>query len=207
MATIYNCDPSELIEKAAQELKKLESIKQPEWAPFVKTGVHKERPPVSKDWWYVRAASVLRHIYRFGAIGVSKLRARYGGKKNRGVKPEHFYKGSGSIIRKIIQQLEKEGLVKKDLKSAHKGRVITAKGKKFLDDIAGKISKVAVEKAPKQKAEVKDKAADSKEVKQAAQAKPGINPVGKDVEGKEAKEKPAAKANESSLKESTPVKK
>ncbi len=146
MANIYNCDPSELIEKSSEELKKLESIKAPDWALFVKTGMHKERPPLKNDWWYVRTASVLRQIYRFGPIGVSKLRVKYGGKKNRGAKPEHFYKGSGSIIRKIIQQLEKEGFVKKDLKSLHKGRLITAKGKKFLNDIAVKISNVPQKK-------------------------------------------------------------
>ena len=84
MATIYNADPSELIEKASEELKKLESIKAPECAVFVKTGVHKERPPVNNDWWYVRASSVLRHVYRFGPIGVSKLRIKYGGKKKHG---------------------------------------------------------------------------------------------------------------------------
>ena len=142
MPTIYNCNPSELVEKTSEELKKVETVKPPEWALFVKTGVHKERPPVKNDWWYSRAASVLKQVYRHGPIGVSKLRTKYGGKKNRGVKTEHFYKGSGNIIRKIIQQLEKEGFVKKDLKNVHKGRSITAKGKKFLDDIAAKISKV-----------------------------------------------------------------
>jgi len=98
--SIYNCDPSELIEKTSEELKKIESVKAPEWAPFVKTGVHKERPPANLDWWFVRAASILRQIYIHGPIGVSKLRTKYGGKKNRGVKPEHFFKGSGNIIRK-----------------------------------------------------------------------------------------------------------
>jgi len=146
MPTIYNCDPSELVEKTSEELKKVESIKAPEWAPFVKTSVHKERPPVKDDWWYSRASSILKEVYRHGPIGVSKLRRKYGGKKNRGVKPEHFFKGSGNIIRKIMQQLEKEGLVKKELKSVHKGRVITAKGKKFLDDIAAKISKIDIPK-------------------------------------------------------------
>src|SRR3989338_822080 len=140
MTSIYDCDPSELVEKTAEEMKKLSNIKAPQWAPIVKTGMHKERPPVKNDWWYARAASILRKIYALGPIGVSKLRTEYGGKKNRGYKTERFYKGSGSIIRKIIQQLEKEGFVKKDQKNKHKGRVITAKGKKFLDDIAAKIS-------------------------------------------------------------------
>ena len=161
MPTIYNCDPSELVEKAGEELKKVEAIKAPEWAVFVKTGVHKERPPIKNDWWYTRAASVLRKIYTLVPIGISKLRVKYGGKKNRGTKTEHFYKGSGSIIRKIMQQLEKEGFVKKDLKSVHKGRTITAKGKKFLDDVAGKISKVQVKQEVK-KEPVKEKKEETK---------------------------------------------
>ena len=153
MSTIYNCEPSELVEKVSEELKKVDSIKAPEWAPIVKTGMHKERPPVDKDWWYVRMASVLLRVYKLGPIGVSKLRVKYGGKKNRGVKKSHFYKGSGNILRKIMQQLEKEEMVKTDLKSMHKGRLITAKGKKFLDEIAKKIS--AAEPKKEVKAEVK----------------------------------------------------
>ena len=94
-----------------------------------------------------------RKIYRLGPIGVSKLRVNYGGKKNRGYKTEHFYKGSGNILRKIMQQLEKEGFVKIDLKSKHKGRLITAKGKKFLDDIAGKISNVQAQQKQEEKRE------------------------------------------------------
>ncbi|MBI2651598.1 30S ribosomal protein S19e [Candidatus Woesearchaeota archaeon] len=142
MATIYDCNQSELVEKASEELKKVDSIKPPAWSPFVKTGVFKERPPFKNDWWYARAASVLRQVYRYSPIGVSKLRTKYGGKKNRGYKTEHFYKGSGSILRKILQQLEAAGFVKKDVRKGHKGRAITAKGKKFLDDIATKISKI-----------------------------------------------------------------
>ena len=195
MANIYNCDPSELVEKASEELKKIETIKAPEWALFVKTGMHKERPPMKNDWWYVRTASVLRKVYVLGPIGVSKLRTKYGGKKNRGVKPEHFYKGSGSIIRKIIQQLEKEGFVKKDLKRVHKGRSITAKGKKFLDDVAATISKTQPKKEVKQP-EIKTE----KEAKETpTEAKP--------------KEKKPAKSVETSIKtepkqiEATPIKK
>lgn len=178
MATIYNCDQSELVEKAAEELKKINNMKAPSWAAVVKTGMHKERPPIRNDWWHVRAASVLKRIYVMGPIGVSKLRTHYGGKKNRGYKPEHFYKGSGSIIRKIIQQLEKEGFVKTDLKSQHKGRLITARGKKFLDDVASRITNIPahtqeekkeakeqkpVNDKPEQKAPIEAKAAEEKQ--------------------------------------------
>ena len=68
-----------------------------------------------------------------GPIGVSKLRNMYGTKKNRGVKPEHFCKGSGKIVRVILQQLEAEGFVKKVEKDIHKGKIITPKGQSFLD--------------------------------------------------------------------------
>src|SRR3989344_2656245 len=154
MTTMYDVDPQELILKTAEDLKKIPEIKAPLWAAFVKTGMHKERPPVDEDWWYFRSASVLRNIYRFGPVGVSKLRTKYGGKKNRGVKKEHFYKGSGSILRKSLQQLEKAGFVKFADKGVHKGRIITPKGQSFLDKAASQMKGQApsqpksVEKVP-----------------------------------------------------------
>ena len=164
MGTIYDCDQSELVEKASQELKKVNAVKAPSWAAFVKTGMHKERPPVKDEWWHIRAASVLRQIYRKGPIGVSKLRTTYGGKKNRGYKTEHFYKGSGNIIRKILQQLEAAGFVKKEEKNIHKGRVLTAQGKKFLDNIAAQISVIRPQqKKEAAKAEIKEAKSEKKE--------------------------------------------
>ena len=134
MATIYDKDTNELIAKASEELKKV--IKAPEWAQFVKTGVHKERPPVEKDWFYKRAAAILRSVYIKGPIGTNKLRIKYGGRKNRGQAQEKFYRGSGNIIRKALQQLEEAGLIKKAEKGVHKGRMITPKGKSFLDKLS-----------------------------------------------------------------------
>ena len=170
MSSIYDVDPNELIEKASEELKKIDEIKAPAWATFVKTGVHKERPPTKQDWWYIRTAAVLRTIYRLGPIGVSKLRTKYGGKRNRGFKTEHHYKGSGNIARKILQQLEKAGFVKQDQKGVHKGRIITGKGKSFLDKIATKIVKGSKPEEKKVKAEEKKveikKEEEKKEVKE-----------------------------------------
>jgi len=132
--SIHDIDPNELIEKAAKELKK--QIKQPEWSLFVKTGAGKERHPETDDWWYLRAASILRKISILGPIGISKLKTKYGNKKRRGHKPPRFYPGSGKIIRVIIQQLEEVGLVEKADKLRRKGRVISAKGKSFLDKLS-----------------------------------------------------------------------
>ena len=160
MVTIYDVDPSELINRAAGELKKIEQIKAPEWALFVKTGTSRERPPVDKDWWYVRAASILRKVSILGPIGVNKLRKKYGGMKNRGHKPGKFYVGSGNIIRKILQQLEKAELIKFVEKKSHKGKVITPKGIKFLNQIAngiGGTKKDVPEKEPLSKKDVHEK--------------------------------------------------
>jgi len=141
MTHILTVNPNELINKVAEELKKQKLVEPLKWSKFVKTGHHKERLPDSEDWWFYRAAAILRSIAKLGPVGTQKLRTKYGGKKNRGHKPEHVYKASGSIIRKILQQLEKSELIKQTEKGVHKGRIPTAKGTSFLDKIAVQIAK------------------------------------------------------------------
>jgi len=141
MSHIINVNPNTLVNKTAIELKNQKLVTPTEWSKFVKTGHHKQRLPDSEDWWFHRSAAVLRSIAKLGPIGTEKLRTKYGGKKNRGHKPERFYKASGSILRKILQQLEKSELVKQEEKSIHKGRILTPKGVCFLDKIAVQISK------------------------------------------------------------------
>ena len=118
--SIYDVYPNELIEKVAEELKKIEEIKPPVWTAFAKTGAHRERAPLEKDWWYKRAAAILRSVAVLGPIGVSKLRTKYGGKKRRGHKKPEFRKGSGSVVRKCLQQLEKAGLIKFAERGVHR---------------------------------------------------------------------------------------
>ncbi len=141
MATIYDVPVNDLIEEVAKELKQVNEIKPPSWSIYVKTGTHKERPPKREDWWYVRCAAVLRKVRLLGPIGTSKLRTKFGGKKNRGHKPEEFRKASGNIIRKVLQQLEAAGLVKKTEKGVHKGRIITSKGMSLMDKAASQLYK------------------------------------------------------------------
>ena len=167
MTTMYDAEAQELIKKAAEELKKMPEIKAPEWAPFVKTGSHKERPPMDNGWWHIRVASVLRTVYRLGPIGTEKLRTKYGGRKNRGVKQNSFAKGSGSILRKSLQQLEKAGLIKFTEKGVHKGRVITPKGKSFLDKIASQIKGAQPASQPEASHEVAEVKHEQKAVKKA----------------------------------------
>ena len=134
MATIYEINPNLIVDKAALELKKI--IKAPEFSQYVKSGAGRERPPLDKDWYYKRAAAVLRSVYLRGPVGVNKLKAKYGNRKNIGTAGERVFKASGKIIRLILQQLEKAELIKYIEKKGYKGRVITGKGKSFLDKLA-----------------------------------------------------------------------
>ncbi|GKT51654.1 40S ribosomal protein S19 [Colletotrichum spaethianum] len=91
-------------------------------------------PPQNIDWFYVRAASVARHIYLRKTVGVGRLRKVHGSAKNRGVRPSHHVDASGSVDRKIVQALEKIGVLEQDEEKG--GRRITQSGQRDLDRIA-----------------------------------------------------------------------
>ncbi|MFW6378922.1 MAG: 30S ribosomal protein S19e [Nanoarchaeota archaeon] len=139
---IYNVSQQKLVLEVSQLLK--EQIEMPEWARFVKTGPHRETLPKNPDWWYIRAASVLRTCYKQGPVGVSKLRTRYGGRKNRGFRPDMFQRSSGKIIRSILQQLESVELLKQEQIGVYKGRVATSKGASLLAKAASQVAKDTV---------------------------------------------------------------
>jgi small subunit ribosomal protein S19e len=110
------------------------SIKAPQWADLVKTGSQKEMAPSAPNWWYIRAASILRQVYLHPDTSVGSLKTRYGSNARNGTMPAHFHSAGGKIIRTILQQLESVGLVEKDENKG--GRHVTSKGQKQLDLIA-----------------------------------------------------------------------
>ncbi len=137
---VYEMDAQEFNLKLADALKKIPEFKAPEWVFFVKSGPSKERPIDDEDFWYKRSASILKNIYRKDSVGVERLRTKYGSKKNRGFKPEEFRKSSGKIIRTILQQSDKAGFTEiqkaiKGIRSKRPGRILTEKGKKFLEEL------------------------------------------------------------------------
>lgn len=139
MATIYDVKSSDLIKLTSQRLK--ESMKKPAYVDFVKSGSNKERVPQDPDFYFVRSASILRQVYLNGPIGVSKLRTRYGSRKEHVVHRRHHQKSGGSVIRDAMQELEKLGYVKISTVNGKKGRVITPKGKSFMDKICKELNK------------------------------------------------------------------
>ena len=138
MTTAYDVPAKELIDVLAKKLQNEKSVTPPEGSNYMRTGVNKENPPTDKDWWYVRCASILRKIYINNGIGVEHLRAEYGGKRDRGSKPYKARSGSGAIARKAVQQLEAAGYV---TKIKGKGRVLTPKGRSFMDNTSHEVMK------------------------------------------------------------------
>lgn len=135
MVDIRNIEPAKYNKDLAEALKKIEAFQKPSWIDFVKTGANKMRPTQEVDFWYKRAASILRQIYAKKIVGVQRLRTRYGGRKNKSVRPSHVQKSGGKIIRTILQQAEKAGLLEKST-GKKAGRQLTAKGKEFLEGLA-----------------------------------------------------------------------
>ena len=135
--SVFEINGREYNLKLAEALKEIKEFAKPEWAEFVKSGSGKERPIEEIDFWQKRAASILKQIYKREAVGVSRLRTKYGNRKNRGMKPEKFRKAGGKIIRTILQQADKAGFTEiiKNEKKIKRGRQLTEKGKKFLEEI------------------------------------------------------------------------
>jgi len=138
---VKDVEAEKFISLAKDELKKIKELTPPQWANFAKTGSHKKYPPKDEDWWYIRMASMLRKLQLRQPLGVSRLRTYYGGRKERGHKPERFRRAGGSHIRKIFQQLEKAGFVTTKKDGLKRGRLLTEKGQQFVRKIASEVKK------------------------------------------------------------------
>jgi small subunit ribosomal protein S19e len=139
MVTLYDAPADALIEALAGELSG--RIEEPAWATFAKSGPGREFPPEDEDFWYVRAASVLRRVAMDGPVGVDRLSTYYGGPKDGStryrVAPTHRSDGSEKLLRRVLQQLEEEGLVERPPND--EGRVVSAEGQRLLDTTAGEV--------------------------------------------------------------------
>jgi len=125
-------------------LKKSGKMKVPEWVDLVKTNTAKELAPYDEDWFYVRCASLARHMYIRSPVGVSTIRKIYGIRKNNGSSPSHWCRGNGGIARKALQALEGLKLAEKD---PNGGRRLTSQGRRDLDRIAAQIKAKKAEAA------------------------------------------------------------
>jgi small subunit ribosomal protein S19e len=136
-ATLKDVPAQQFISALAAHLKKSGKLELPAWHDLVKTSVSRELAPVDPDWYYVRAASLLRRVYLRGGIGVGAFSKVYGANNRKVESRPHFQKAARKLIRHILQQLETEELLGK--KKEEKGRFITSKGRRELDTLAGQV--------------------------------------------------------------------
>ena len=129
MVSAHDVPSDKLISALAEQMKGVPGVEQPDWARFVKTGSHAERPPADADWWFTRAASLMRKLYLHGPVGLTDLERAYGGTKALKYYPKHHRDAGGSSIRRILKQLEQAELVAK----TPRGRVLSSKGRAMLD--------------------------------------------------------------------------
>ena len=135
MVSVHDVPSSRLITALAAQMKEVPGVEQPDWSRFVKTGSHAERPPADPEWWYTRAASLMRKLYLHGPVGLGDLERAYGGSKALKYYPKHHRDAGGSSIRKILKQLEQAELVTK----TPKGRVLSSKGRGMIDKASKEI--------------------------------------------------------------------
>ncbi|MEM1681951.1 MAG: 30S ribosomal protein S19e [Sulfolobales archaeon] len=146
MVTAKEVPADALIKRLSEYLKEnIKEVKPPSWAQFVKLGVYKENSPEDPDWWYLRAASVLRKLaVSAEPIGLGTFSVIYGGLRRRGSAPPHFRRGARNHVRKILQQLERAGLVSK----VPGGRVLTPKGQSLVSSVAYEVFTELVKEKP-----------------------------------------------------------
>ena len=87
-------------------------------------------------------AAVARKVYLRPRIGVGALAHWFGGAKNRGAAPQRFQKAARGVLRHVLMQLEKNGIVETVVmendngQKVSAGRAITSAGLRELDRIA-----------------------------------------------------------------------
>ncbi|XP_044935355.1 40S ribosomal protein S19-like [Mustela putorius furo] len=112
-------------------------LKVPEWVDTIKLAKHKELAPYDENWFYTRAVSIARHLYLRGGTGVGSMTKIYGGCQRNGVMLTHFSRGSKSVARRVLQDLEGLKMVGKDQDGGPK---LTPQGQRDLDRIAGQVA-------------------------------------------------------------------
>jgi len=138
MSSVKDVNQQKFVVAFAEFLKKSGKMTVPEWAELIKLARFNEQGPVDRDWFYVRAASVARHLYIRAPAGVNSFTKIYGARKSNGSAPSHFARGSQSVSRRILQALESMALVEKHPDG---GRRLTPQGRRDMDRISAQLSK------------------------------------------------------------------
>merc|ERR1739845_292572 len=149
--TLKDVPAGDFIAAYADFLKKSNKIELPSWVDLVKTGHYHELAPYSDDWFYTRAAAIMRKLYVKPTVGVGRLANKFGGKERNGSARKHHAKDSKAVIRACMKALEKAKLLiryndpkrndfaedtRPDSDVKLNRRVVSDEGKKTINDVA-----------------------------------------------------------------------
>eukprot|EP00759_Apiculatamorpha_spiralis_P007309 PhF_6_TR14306/c0_g1_i1/m.22975/K02966/RP-S19e, RPS19; small subunit ribosomal protein S19e len=132
---VKDVDADQWIKGFAAHLKQQGQLDVPEFVDFAKTGISRVLSPQNPDWYYVKAAAVLRRVYLRPFTGIGGLRRVFAKTWGRS-RPQHLVLAAGGVTRKVLQSLEKLNLL---TKSEDGGRVITKSARRDCDRIAMKV--------------------------------------------------------------------
>ncbi|MES1911179.1 MAG: hypothetical protein MHM6MM_003658 [Cercozoa sp. M6MM] len=134
--TVKSVDAASFVEALAKHLKSTAKITPPAYVDLIKTGTHREMPPIDPDWFYTRAAAIARRIYVRKDAGVGTLAKVFGDVKRNGVRRNHHRDAARGLIRNILKQLETADIVCKTRSGV---RRVSKNGQRELDTIAAQV--------------------------------------------------------------------
>merc|ERR1712021_250943 len=146
LVTLKDVPANDFIAAYADFLKRTNKIELPKWVDLVKTGHYHELAPYDEDWFYTRAAAIMRKIYVKPCVGVGRLANKFGAKERNGSARKHHAKDSKGVIRACMKSLEKARILMKRPTGDQKYfcRVVTPEGQKAINHIAGEVYKTIV---------------------------------------------------------------
>ena len=99
--TVLDVDYNVFINALANKLKADGKLAQPDWTQFVKTGVTRQYSPNEQNWYYLKAAAILRRVYIQGPLGIKDFRKIFASEKQSCVGKSHHVLASGKLCRVI----------------------------------------------------------------------------------------------------------
>ena len=144
--TVLDVPSNKFINQLASFLKEKNIIKIPKYAPLVKSSRANDCEPINPDYFYYKAAAIVRKLYitKSKNIGVGSLRVMFSKKERRGSQPPKTFRAGGKIIREIVIQLKNADYIKnyggKD-DETNSGLYLTKNGRSQLDKITSGLMK------------------------------------------------------------------
>ncbi|KAL0229959.1 hypothetical protein PCE1_003523 [Barthelona sp. PCE] len=127
----------QFIQACGLHLKNANILELPTEITYIKSAPGRELGPQDPDWFFKRAAAILRRVYIQPGIGLGGFAKYFGAKARNGHARNHGALAARGVIRRIIQNFEKAGLIEQSTK----GRVLSSEGRRVCDTVATNILK------------------------------------------------------------------